>query len=106
MVGWVWISEKKCNITKSAKLEVTIKQKVLVTGLTQMECDSMCSTVNKKIKAPMNLPHDYLLYRKTQPAIQSDLTVMHYIQVVSVHNDIINEFFFVLVCLKGLSLGP
>lgn len=40
---------------------VTIEQKFLVSGHTQMECDSMHSTIERKIRGPMYQPRDYIV---------------------------------------------
>ena len=39
---------------------VTIQQKYVVAGLTQMECDSMHSTMERKLTSDIFIPWDYV----------------------------------------------
>ena len=44
----------------AAERKITIEQKFLVPGHTQMECDSMHSLIERRIRGPMFTPRDYV----------------------------------------------
>lgn len=47
------------------KYRVLITQKYLVAGHTQMECDSMHSTIERKMKMDIITPRDYMIILQT-----------------------------------------
>ena len=49
----------------SLEYNITIEQKYLVSGHTQMECDSMHSTIERKRIGDINTPRDYIMIFQT-----------------------------------------
>ena len=53
-----------CFLRLCEETGVTIEQKYLVSGHTQMECDSMHSVIEKKLKIDLFEPHDFAIAMK------------------------------------------